>query len=257
MVVAPLAQLTRTGAVAPASAGTVAAGRSFPLLPVFSSLLPTAAVQRGSVVACRGHAAMGLAAAVVAGPCAAGSWVAVAGLPSLGLSAMAEAGVPLQRLVAVAEPAGAPFTESQWGDLLAAMVDGFEVVMVGPGAQRVRAATARRLVARAQSKGVLVVAVDNVAFGADLVLQGTRARWCGVGQGHGIARRRLLDVEVSGRRMPRPGRAQWWLPGPDGGVHLADPADAIGAADTVGVSGAPVVSPTEGQQVVVPLRRTG
>lgn len=244
-VAASLTHLTRSGAVAAASAGTAAADRSFPLLPVFASLLPTAAVQRGSVIACRGPAAVGLAAAVVAGPSAAGSWTAVAGLPSLGSAAMVEAGVVLHRMVAVVEPAGAPFGESQWADLLAAMIDGFEVVLVGPGAQRVRASTARRLVARAQSKGVLVVAVDNVAFGADLVLQGTGVQWSGLGQGHGIARRRLLQVEVSGRRVPRPRRAHWWLPGPDGGVHLASPDDVAGQA-SVPVQSGPL-----------PLRRTG
>lgn len=245
-----LAQLTRAGAVAPASSGATAAGRSFPLLPVFGSLLPTASVQRGSVVACRGTAAMGLAAAVVAGPSSAGSWVAVAGLPTLGLAAMAEAGVSLQRVVAVAEPVGAPFGEQQWGDLLAAMIDGFEVVLVGPGAQRVRAASARRLVARAQSKGVLLVAVDNVAFGADLVLQATGVQWSGLGQGHGIARERLLDVEVSGRRVPRSRCARWWLPGPDGGVHVASSANERSGAGDTGWSGDDV-------RPAAPLRRTG
>ena len=244
---ATLAQLTCAGAVTTASTGVVAADRSFPLLPVFESLLPGASVQRGSVVACRGVAALGLAAAVVAGPSAAGAWVAVAGLPSLGLAAMAEAGVPLHRLVAVAEPAGAPFGEQQWADLLAAMVDGFEVVLLGPGTQRVRAATARRLMARAQSKGVLLVTVDNAAFGADLVLQGGGAQWRGLGQGHGIARQRLLDVELSGRRVPRARSARWWLPGPDGGVCLAADETAQGPA---------AVGP-QAQSTVAALRRTG
>lgn len=236
-----LAHLARTGAVAPASSGAAAADRSFPLLPVFSTLLPRAAVQRGSVVACRGPAALGLAAAVLAGPSAAGSWTAVAGLPSLGVAALAETGVALHRLVSVVEPVGAPFDDSQWADLLAAMIDGFEVVLVGPAVQRVRPATARRLVARAQSKGALLVAVDNVAFGADLVLRATDAEWLGLGQGHGIARQRLLEVELSGRRVPRARRARWWLPGPDGGVSAASRADGS----------------MQGEPGAVSLRRTG
>lgn len=230
-----LGVLAARGIVAPAARGTAASERTLPLLPVFGSLLPQAAVQRGSVVSCRGFAAVSLACVVAAGPSAAGSWVGVVGCPALGLAAAAELGVSLERVVSVA--GSASFTDEQWGDVVASLIDGFDVVVLGSGAQRVRSGTARRLVARAQARGAVLVAVEAPVFGADLLLEAGVGGWQGLGAGHGVATGRVVEVTVAGRRMPQQRRARWWLPAPDGQVRVVE------------VESQP--------QAVLPLRRTG
>ena len=223
--------------------GAAARERTMPVLAAFGELLPQAVVQRGSVIGCEGSAAVSLALALAAGPSREGAWVGVAGLPEIGVAAAIELGVVPERLVMVAE-SSQPFDDAQWAEVLAAMIDGFDVLLLGPGAQRVRAGTARRLVARLQSRGaVMVVAGMGAAqcpFGADLRFEAVEVMWQGLGEGHGVARGRQVVVQLSGRRVPRPRRAQLWLPAPDGQVQAMPSVDPVPAAD-------PVVS----------LRRTG
>ncbi len=233
-----LAELATRGLVARAGAGTAARERTLPLLPVFGELLPGAVLQRGSVVGCHGAAAVSLALSLAAGPSQQGAWVAVVGLPMLGLAAAAEAGVVLHRLVAVVEPADDPCSDSLWADLLAACIDGFDVVVLGPGTQQVRPATARRLVARLQARGAVALAVGAPVFGADLRFEAITQTWAGLGQGHGVAQGRRVEVSLSGRRVPQARRTEWWLPAADGAVRPVEPA-------------------AQQPPVVVPLRRTG
>lgn len=237
-----LSDLAGRGLVTRAGSATAAQERTLPLLPVLAAMVPQGAVQRGSVVGCEGGAAVSLALAVAAGPSQHGAWVAVAGLPTLGLAAAAEAGVVLERLVAVTEPVDAqgavrPFDDEVWADLLATCIDGFDVVVLGPGTQQVRPATARRLVARLQARGAVAVQVGAPVFGADLRFECTATEWSGLGDGHGVAEARRARLELSGRRVPRARRAECWLPAADG---LARPCEPVADDGTV-----------------LPLRRTG
>jgi len=237
-----LSDLAGRGLVTRAGSATAAQERTLPLLPVLAALVPQGAVQRGSVVGCEGVAAVSLALAVAAGPSQQGAWVAVAGLPTLGLAAAAEAGVVLERLVAVAEPldqhgAALPFDDEVWADLLAACIDGFDVVVLGPGTQQVRPATARRLVARLQARGAVAVQVGAPVFGADLRFESTATTWSGLGDGYGVAQARQVQLELSGRRVPQVRRVECWLPAVDGQLRECAPAAHDGT--------------------VMPLRRTG
>ena len=74
--------------------------------------------------------ATSLALALAAGASQAGSWVAAVGLGSLGLVAAAELGVALDRLVLVADPGR---ERTGWASVVAALVDGFDVVLVAAG----------------------------------------------------------------------------------------------------------------------------
>jgi len=226
-------------AMAGVVSGAVAHERTLPVLPAFTPLLATG-VQRGSVVACTGMAGVSLALSVAAGPSQAGSWVGVAGLPELGLAAAAEMGIALERLVQVVEPASDRWSDGQWGDLLAALVDGFDIVLLGHGARRVRPAVARRVVARLQARGAVLVAVDAPVFGGDLRLAATDVAWEGLGDGHGVARSRRVTVCLEGRRVPRPRHAELWLPAHDGQLRPLEAESAV-----------------EPDATVVPLRRTG
>jgi len=216
-----LAQLAGSGLLS----GAAAQQRTIAMLPAFEELLPQAVMQRGSVVECVGSASVSLALALAAGPSLAGAWVGVAGLPHVGVAAAVELGVAPERLVMVTEPTQR-FDDGQWAEVLAAMIDGFDVLLLGPGAHAVKAVTARRLVARLQSRGAVLLSVSGLSsggtpgvFGADLRFEATDAVWQGLGDGHGVARGRRASVQLSGRRVPRPRRADMWLPTADGAVE--------------------------------------
>ena len=182
------------------AATQLAAARTLPVGELLGEVLP--AIQRGSTLACTGQAAVSLALAVAAGASQAGSWVAIAGQPTLGLGAADAAGVALARLVAVP---GDGFGERQWAETLAAMIDGFEVVLIGASAGNIRPATARRIQARAQARGAVLVTIGHhPMLGADVHLDSSAPRWVGLGAGFGVALTRQVDVEVRGRRVPRP-----------------------------------------------------
>jgi hypothetical protein len=220
---------------------TAARSRTLPLVEAFAGLVPGGVVQRGSTIGCSGAAAVSLALAMAAGPVGEGAWIAVAGLPTLGVRAAVELGVAIERLVMVAEPDGG-LDAGRWADVVAAMIDGFDVVLLGPGARRIRPQVARRLQTRVQSRGGLLITVGVLdGFGCDLQLVTGNAEWDGLGEGHGVARARRVEVELRGRRVPQARRASLWLPDATGALRAVTPD-----AET----GAPVAP-------VAPLRRTG
>jgi hypothetical protein len=258
-----LAALVEKGVVS----GAVARERTLPALAELSPLLPMGALQRGSVIACCGAAGVSLALALAAGPSREGAWVGVAGLHGLGVAAAVELGVAPERMVLVNEPGRAPglrFGDATWAEVLAAMIDGFDVVVLGPAAiGGVRPATARRLVARLQSRGAVAVMIGgnpagvnpaggNPAggdtFPADLTLTADGLQWHGLGAGHGVAHGRQASVQAGGRRMPRPRRAHLWLPGNDGRAATAEQIERGEREPGVGMPGV---------GIVVPLRPAG
>lgn len=222
--------------IAGVSRGEVPSVRSLPVHGALSALVPQGALRGGTVVACDGVAAVSLALTVASAPSIAGSWVAVVGMPALGLAAATEAGVVLDRLVRISAPSHATTrrADSAWADLLAAAVDGFDLVIIGDEVAGVSPSTVRRLVARAAQRGTVFVAVGAPVFGADVRLEATEVAWRGLGEGYGIALARHVEVQASGRRLPGTRRARLWLPAADGSP-VGAPADVV--------AGAPVPEP--------------
>ncbi|MEO7397294.1 MAG: hypothetical protein ABIW84_01895, partial [Ilumatobacteraceae bacterium] len=178
---------------------------------------PDAGIVRGSVVNCRGGAALSVALATVSAASAAGSWLACVGLASLGLRAADEVGVALERLVMIADPAKP--REEPWATMLSALIDGFDLIVLR-NPPHLRAGTTRRLQARSQARGaVLVVVGDPGHFACDLTIAGLSAEWEGLGDGSGRLVRRRLALSATGRRSPRARRVDVWLPGVDGGLE--------------------------------------
>jgi hypothetical protein len=212
----------------------LARDRQLPVLPALEPLFPGGALRRGSVVAVDAGPESGmtsLALALAAGPSQAGSWVAAVGLGSLGLLAAADMGVALDRLVlATGTPVGGGPDPSavEWASLVAALVDGFDVVLVaaGPGVRR-RAADARRLVARVRERGAVLVTVGGDLPGqpGNVRLTVTASRWEGLGEEEsGYLRRRRVSVAASGRgEASRPRQAELWLPTEKGDLAPATP----------------------------------
>lgn len=206
---------------------TLAGEQRWPVLLALEALLPGSGLRQGSTVAVGSAPGAGgatsLALALVAQASQAGSWVAAVGMPSLGLVAADELGVALERLVLVAAPA-----RDDWGGVVAALVDGFDLVVLHPGRPGVRGADARRLVARARERGTVLLPLGpGWPTEADCSLQVTRTRWEGLEQGHGHLQARKVRVARTGRgEAAQPRRVDLWLPSADGRVVLVEPARA-------------------------------
>lgn len=159
-----------------------------PVPQVLAPLLPDG-LRRGATTTVLGSTSLALA--VLGTTSAAGSWAAAVGQPSLGLLAAAEAGVALDRLAVVPRPG------PDAALVLAALLDGVDVVLVGPEVRLVDA-DRRRLSARARERGTVLL--TTVPWpGAQVVLSAGPGRWSGVGDGHGRLRVQRLPVARAGR----------------------------------------------------------
>lgn len=193
----------------PVSGSVSGSPESLSVLPPLARLLPGGGLRRGSTVAVGG--AMSLVLALLAAATRDGSWAAVTALPELGLAAAAELGVDLERLALVPHP-GAELT-----GVLSALVDGFDLVVLGP--VDVQPQLARRLAGRVRNRGTVLLTVGPWP-GADLELRVSGRRWHGLtpdGYGHLRAR----DVVATSRGRGAAARSlsvRLQLPGPGGAV---------------------------------------
>lgn len=193
-----------------------------------AQVLPDGGLVRGRTVSCTGAAGVSLALALVARATEAGSWLALVGVPWVGIEAARELGVALDRTVSVDADPDVP---GVWGERVAAATDGFDLIVTSLP-PRAPDRLARQLRQRLQSRGGVLVDVSGAGpasarpgsvpapSGADLTLATAGTVWEGVGWGHGHLRCRRFTLTVTGRRVPRPVRADCWLPGPSGGFDL-------------------------------------
>ncbi|GAB3159883.1 hypothetical protein GCM10027258_74080 [Amycolatopsis stemonae] len=177
------------------------------VLPPLAGLLPGGGLRRGTTVAVAG--ATSLVLALVAAATRDGSWAAVTALPELGLAAAAELGVDLDRIALVPHP-GAELTA-----VLSALVDGFDLVVLGPVS--VQPALARRLAARVRNRGAVLLTLGPWP-GADVELRVSGRRWHGLSaDGYGHLRARDVVATSRGRgSAARPLSVRLQLPGPGG-----------------------------------------
>jgi hypothetical protein len=182
------------GLVRPASARAEeidpAGDRLLPVLPGLRRLLPAGGLRRGSTVAVT-PGVTSVLLALLAGASAAGFWCAVVGLPTLGPVAAGEFGIALDRLALVPEPG------PDWPGVVAALLDGVDVVVAAPPGP-VSATVAGRLAARARQRGSVLVPYARWS-GADLVLESPGGGWQGLGRGQGRLHRRELAISARGR----------------------------------------------------------
>lgn len=193
--------------VGPGTAGSTTVHQTerppLPVDPGLVHLLPDGALRRGGTLVVTGSTSLVLA--LVAEASRDGSWVAVVGMPAVGLLAARQSGIELDRLALV--PAPGPDAPT----VLAALVDGVDVVVVGPQVA-LTDADRRRLVSRARDRGAVLLSTSPWA-GAHLVLSATPAGWSGLGAGHGHLRSQRLTVTRGGRGgAARPHRDEVVLP---------------------------------------------
>lgn len=166
-----------------------AAARVLPVAPDLAGLLPSGGLVRGTTVVVDGSTSLVLA--LLAQASAEGGWVALVGLPDAGVLAAHQLGLVLDRVAFVPAPGADAAT------VVAALLDGFDAVVVGPAAA-LGDADRRRLAARARERSAVLVPTTPWV-GAHTVLTAAGSRWEGLGRGHGRLRSRHLTVRSSGR----------------------------------------------------------
>jgi hypothetical protein len=209
--VRPASQLAEPSTDAPASGG------SLPVTPPLAGLLPGGGLRRGSTVSVRGSTALVLA--LLADATREGSWAAITGLPAIGVVAAAELGVDLDRIALVPDPGAEPAA------VLSALIDGFDLVVLGPALTRgVAPQLARRLAGRVRNRGAVLLAAGPWP-GADVELGVSARRWHGVTE-DGFGHLRFRDVVATSRgrgAAARPRTAALRLPGPGGPAAAGEP----------------------------------
>src|SRR5690349_24468730 len=191
-------------------------GASWPVRPALRGLRRRGGLARGAGEA--GAECGLLCLALAAAASADGAWCGIAGIPEAGVLAAAALGLDAGRILLVPDPG------PSWPQVVASLLDGCELVLLRPPA-RVPAQVRHRLEATLRrGRGVLLVAGDWP--GAQLRLRVTSQRWTGLGDGHGRLRACCAEITADGRGEAVMTRTRWlWLPGEDGGVAVADPAD--------------------------------
>jgi len=228
--------------------------RVLPVRPELQPLLPGGGLRRGGTISittgvttggasagartggttpvAEHPAATSLLLALLAEASRSGSWCAVVGLPALGIAAAAEAGIALDRFALVPTPG------PDWPTVVAALLDGFDIVVVR-GAGAVAPIFASRLAARARQRGGVLVPYGSWPA-VDLTLDAVAPVWHGIEAGRGRLRGRQLTVTARGRgAASAPRVTHLWLPLPTGSIPVAEPL-------------APV---EEGLATIHPLRR--
>jgi len=134
---------------------------------------------------------VGLAAAVSG----AGGHVAIVGLPDFGLLAAAEMGADLSRLAVVPDPGADPV------EVVAVLMDGMDLVVLGLAGRRVPPARARAVTARARQRGCTLLVTGGRDVGDQW--QGASVRMAARVRGYefsgGAAGGRISAVRVSVR----------------------------------------------------------
>lgn len=195
-----------------------------------ASLFAQAGPRRGDVGVVAGSSSLLLA--ILARPSRQGRWCVVVGAPGLGLAAAGEAGVELARLVLIPHPG------RRWEQVVAALLDTFEVVVACPP-EPVAAATARRLAAiTRRQRAVLIVNQPEGARFEDARFEGARVegarwrlrvvgqQWQGIADGGGHLQARRLDVEIVAKTPAVRRTTTIWLPSAPAGTTSAGVAAA-------------------------------
>ena len=123
------------------------------------------------------------------------------GWPELGVAAVAEQGGRLDCLALVPDAGPDPAA------VVSVLLDGLDLVLLGPGVPAVAPSRARVLAGRVRTAGAVLL-VGPGWPGAELTLAGRHCRYGGLGTGAGRLASVSTVVRCSGRAAP-PRTAEW------------------------------------------------
>ena len=132
---------------------------SLPVPELLAGVLP-GGLPRGAVAVLSG--ARSLPVSMVAAVTAAGGHVAVVGLPGFGLLAAAEMGADLSRLAVIPDPGADPV------EIVAVLIDGMDLVVLGLAGCSVSPTRSRAVVARARQRGCTLLVPQGQWQGASM-----------------------------------------------------------------------------------------
>lgn len=169
--------------------------RTLPVPPPIGDLLPHRVLARGTVVGVSGanSVLIGLLASVTAS----GGHAAVIGMPTLGLLAASEQGADLSKIALIADPKGSAV------EVAAIVLEAMDLVILGLSGAAVTPSRARAVVARARSKGSVLVVTQGQWDGPDLRIESRVAGYAGLGEGRGRVTSVQLDVAATGKGFQR------------------------------------------------------
>lgn len=213
--------------------------RILPVVPELAGLLPwPGGIRRGATLAATGSTS--LLFTLLADAMAQGAWGAVVGMPDFSALPATEYGIDLGRLALVPRPG------EDWPTVVAALIDGFDVVVAASSA--VAVGTARALMARARQRGCVLIPTSPWP-GCDVTVEVVERRWLGVGHGRGRLRAQEVTVRASGRgRAERPRQVSTTLPPPSLAARVGPlpgqiPGLPIGDPDRVHATGEAALRP--------------
>ncbi|GAA4259628.1 hypothetical protein [Dietzia aurantiaca] len=158
-----------------------------------AGLLPGGVLPAGRVTAVGGSAT--LRVGLLAAATAAGVRCAVVGWPELGVAAVAEQGGRLDCLALVPDPG------PDAAAVVSVLIDGLDLVLLGPGVAAVAPSRARVIAGRVRAAGAVLL-VGPGWPGAELTLAGRHCRYGGLGAGAGRLALVSTVVRCSGRAAP-------------------------------------------------------
>ncbi|MBE1494080.1 hypothetical protein H4696_001180 [Amycolatopsis lexingtonensis] len=216
------AELKQPSSEAPAAAG------SLPVTPALAELLPGGGLRRGTTLSVSGSTALVLA--LLAEATQQGSGSAIAGMPELGVTAAAELGIDLDRFALVPNPGAGVVA------VVSALIDGFDLVVLGLGAVRgVQPQLARKLAGRVRNRGAVLITA-GASPGVDLELHVSRRKWRGLTDDR-FGHLEYRDVVVTRRGRggaARPQTVALKLPGPGGAAAAGRPLARRGLTEAAG-----------------------
>ncbi len=126
----------------------------------------------------------------------AGGHAALLGLPELGLLAAAEMGADLRRIALIPRPGRDP------AQIISVLLEGMDLVVLGPGSLDVAPARARALNARLRGKKTVLAVLGTEWPGARTTVAAHVRRYAGVSRGKGRLRSLELLITVQRRGSP-------------------------------------------------------
>lgn len=199
------AELRSELALSLVDAETLNQQRPLKVSPVFSSVLTHRGLRRGSTISLDSQhsGALSLGLALVSEAVRSGALLAVVADETFNLSVCYDHDIPISRVVYF--NLDSRRSTQTWAKALAAIIDGFELILVLKEPE-LQAVLTRRLTHRIKERNSVLMRIGRNRWqqSADVEIAVEANRWEGLGKGNGYLRRRNIEVSLVQRRGHSP-----------------------------------------------------